>query len=695
MMSEDRPTIPTGVAAEKAYLTDGQQRYRVDSRLGSGGFGAVFKCFHEQTGAWVAVKRLQIAGGDASRLMQEATLIGQVESEHVAKPRACFYDQASGLLYLVSDLATEGDLSVYLRERSGPLPPAEAIELALGIATGVAAIHRHRILHRDIKPANIYIYRRDNRIVPRLGDFGLARTEASLSIAEFASPGYSAPEHLAFEGSGVESDLFSLGMVLYEVLTGTRASKAVDLPGYVAWLKELQARGLERPSLRRPALAAFPQLDELIAQLTAWDRALRRQISADDVAGRLQRTLREAGGVPKAEPAAELTPTAATVTRRGITAVRLPALKTAAVAAFIVALIIAARVGVRMGSRSDTAPSATNSKVGSVTEAPAPTPPPQAAMGRGRQTMQSPPAPAPLVEPLSAEPSSVPRAASVPATSAASVAVVPDASTPAPPGLIPIAAAAPDSRQLVAPRDSSDRGGIISMDGRPSVSGAVFAGDWNGYLDDPAGRPSRIEVRLRLRVPVDRAMNGDITVDAGRCTGTWVAAETTGSRAWFDQRLQGTDCLTGVRVRADLVADHLQIQMVTAAGQRLWSGVLARGAVVSSVGDSAGALPPWAFGSFLSGRGCFVHDRSCRITIRNINDVDFAIWPPIEGMVRPDQVARATKHYVCSWETSYQRLNCVLENSRRWVFDVAETEVGIQLISSDRTFRLAFTRDKN
>jgi serine/threonine protein kinase len=289
MSSPDARTTPVdGGSPDQTYLVDGQQRYRVDARLGAGGFGAVFKCWHEQTATWVAIKRVHVTDGTLGSLAHEATLLGLVDSEYVAKPRASFVDSANSLLYLVSDLADEGDLGQYLRTRPTPLPIMEAVELALGIARGLAALHAREIVHRDLKPANVLIFRRDGRVLPKLADFGLARTESSLSVADFVSPGYSAPEQLAFERAGADSDRFSFGLLLYQLLTGSEATEARDITSYATWLRELKAQPLPLPSTCRPELRDWPPLDTLVRELTQFDRSARQRIQTNSIVTTLQ-----------------------------------------------------------------------------------------------------------------------------------------------------------------------------------------------------------------------------------------------------------------------------------------------------------------------------------------------------------------------------------------------------------------------
>jgi serine/threonine protein kinase len=705
--TDERPTSSND-SPDKSYLIDGQQRYRVEGRLGAGAFGAVFKCFHEQTSSWVAIKRLQIDEGEASRLVQEATLLGRVESDFVAKPRSCFYDHANSLLYIVSDLATEGDLGRYLREQPGALPLGEAVRLARGIANGIAAIHAERILHRDIKPANVLLYRRDNEIFPRLGDFGLARTAATLSVAEFASPGYSAPEHLAFEGTGMESDLFSFGMVLFELLTGSRASEAADLTEYAAWLRALRDTPIEKPSRRRPAIAGYPELDELTLQLLDWDRTRRRRLTAHDVVSTLRSVATRIGGDTQREAPV------------GSGRVRRLLIRTAAVASFVAALVGAQWFGAKLGSRTGTpsppanagspaqSPGTAVSAVSRTDDRPPPSRP------RADSTVPGASTNVPTQSAVSASPTASPAASgpgvsTEPAAPVASVPMAASASGVAPPPLpiAPLSQPASGSGQstvgtIAAPPNQTpgdgggtdrrapavpDRGAIISMDGRPGVTDG-FAGAWAGHLDDPNSRPSRIRIGVNLRVPADRAMNGAVDVDDGRCRGTWTAVESTGREVWFDQRLQGAACQAATRVRASLIAEELRLTMLSQEGRLLWSGTLTRGGDAATTAARTSTLPPWALGVF-RGENCLLPQRRCVLTIKGVTDITFERWTVAAevGLRNP-----GVRTYKCQWELAYQRLSCQLDDPRPIAFDVGESATGLLLTSLDRTTRLALTR---
>ena len=252
--------------------------YDLIRRMGSGGFGVVFEARHRQTGLLYAVKRIELSDEDAERYRNEALYPARIASDsaHVLGVHSFFHDPAADVFYLVTELIPHGDLRTFLVQQPKPLPLPLAMQVGAGIAKGLAAIHAQGIVHRDLKPANVLMDRKDGQWVPKIADFGLARSTRSVSLGEFASSGYAAPEQLDLLSDlplGPEADLFSFGMVLYELLTGESASRATDLREYGRWLA---ARRLPpSPSAVRPELAQWPAVERLVASLLVFDRAQR------------------------------------------------------------------------------------------------------------------------------------------------------------------------------------------------------------------------------------------------------------------------------------------------------------------------------------------------------------------------------------------------------------------------------------
>jgi predicted Ser/Thr protein kinase len=269
-------------------------RYRVVTLLGRGGMGVVYLADDLRLGHPVALKFLPaILASDPRRLQQFHDEVRH--SRQISHSNVCdVYDigDVDGHLFLSMEYVEGRDLAAVLRdaaaEGSGAarLPEAEAVDLARQICAGLAAVHASGVLHRDLKPANIMI---TNEGVARLLDFGIAMSgeeQAADRITE-GTPAYMAPEQLVERQVSVRSDIYALGLVMYELFTGRRLFEAKTL-------EELTADQAALPSRVPPDLAVVsPRLREVVLQCLDRDPA-RRPESAAAVAGRLQVELLDA-----------------------------------------------------------------------------------------------------------------------------------------------------------------------------------------------------------------------------------------------------------------------------------------------------------------------------------------------------------------------------------------------------------------
>lgn len=203
----------------------------IEDELGTGGMGAVYKATDLRTGAHVAVKvpHSFLARDPVylERLRREASIAARVRSPRVAL--VTDFGEHDGMPYLVMEFVPGETLSDQLH-REGAMPAHEALGVALEVARALEEAHAEGIVHRDLKPQNI---RRTHRGDVKVLDFGIARMEGQrgLTVAGsvVGSPEYLAPERA--EGAGdIRSDLYSLGVVLYEMLTGR-----VPFEGTTAW----------------------------------------------------------------------------------------------------------------------------------------------------------------------------------------------------------------------------------------------------------------------------------------------------------------------------------------------------------------------------------------------------------------------------------------------------------------------------
>ncbi len=195
-------------------------RYLLDEQIGSGGMGTVYRATDLRTGAHVAVKipHTFLASDKVyvERLKREAQIAASIHSPRVA--RVTDFAEHDGQPYLVMEYVP-GETISDLIDRRGAIEPVEALHITLEVARALDAAHQRGITHRDLKPQNIRIDDADIRVL----DFGIARLEGQKGLTSagqlIGSPEYLAPERA--EGLGdIRSDIYSLGVVLYQMLAG-------------------------------------------------------------------------------------------------------------------------------------------------------------------------------------------------------------------------------------------------------------------------------------------------------------------------------------------------------------------------------------------------------------------------------------------------------------------------------------------
>jgi len=221
--SPQRP--PSSHGDDRRFLpgTVLDRRYRIVTPLGRGGMGEVYRADDMKLGQAVALKFLPRAleqdAGRLALLMDEVKLARQVSHPNVC--RVWDVGEADGLHFVAMEYIDGEDLGSLLR-RIGRLPEERGVQIAREICAGLAAIHDQGVLHRDLKPSNVML---DGRGRVRITDFGLATLAAAAAgdRSRAGTPAYMAPEQLASGTVSVRSDLFALGLLLYEVFTGRYA----------------------------------------------------------------------------------------------------------------------------------------------------------------------------------------------------------------------------------------------------------------------------------------------------------------------------------------------------------------------------------------------------------------------------------------------------------------------------------------
>ncbi|HLW98799.1 MAG TPA: serine/threonine-protein kinase [Candidatus Acidoferrales bacterium] len=279
-------------------------RYRIVSALGRGGMGEVYRAEDITLQQEIALKFLpaELTNDPAAleRFHREVRIARQVSHPNVC--RVFDIGVSDGASFITMEYVDGEDLSSLIR-RIGRFPQDKGLEIARQICAGLAAAHEQGLLHRDLKPANVML---DGRGRVRVTDFGLATLAAEAHGADVRSgtPAYMAPEQLAGTGVTLKSDIYALGLVLYEIFTGKRAFDAPtvaelnrvresSVPASPTTLvKELDPlierviqRCLEKDPERRPAsalqvAAALPGGNPLAAALAAGELPSPEMVAA-------------------------------------------------------------------------------------------------------------------------------------------------------------------------------------------------------------------------------------------------------------------------------------------------------------------------------------------------------------------------------------------------------------------------------
>ncbi len=293
------------MAGLERELVSGQMvgEYRIESKIGEGGFGSVYRAVHPLIGKTAAVKVLsrQYSSNPlvVSRFVAEARVVNQIRHRNIIDIFA-FGALDDGRQYFVMELLDGMPLDQYLNEVKGRLTPEEAIPILRGIGRALDAAHAAGVFHRDLKPANIFLsFDEDGQPFPKLLDFGIAKLASgragNASDAKtrtgtpLGTPYYMSPEQCRGKSIDHRTDIYSFGVLCHELLTGVVPFDGEDV------MELLMKQTSAPPPPMSSACRAVPRLlDAPVLQMLAKDPAAR-PASAGAAVEALARAAKEAG----------------------------------------------------------------------------------------------------------------------------------------------------------------------------------------------------------------------------------------------------------------------------------------------------------------------------------------------------------------------------------------------------------------
>jgi eukaryotic-like serine/threonine-protein kinase len=291
-------------------------KYRIVRLIGDGGMGVVYEARHEVLGSSVALKFLHAdlakRPGLTQRFLQEARVSATIQSAHVC--HVTDVDTAQdGTPYLVMELLAGQALQAML-DRQGRLPVDQAVDFALQTLAGLEAAHASGVVHRDLKPDNVFVTPTGGGPLLKLIDFGIAKLRASSEFSKgltragvvMGTPEYMAPEQLiSAHTTDHRADIYSLGVILFEMLAGCRPADGDDAEIIVASVQAGRVRNLRElvPGLSEGLVAlveraTLPEREQRFESASAMRLTLAQFAGQLSHAGRLAATAEPLAPMP-------------------------------------------------------------------------------------------------------------------------------------------------------------------------------------------------------------------------------------------------------------------------------------------------------------------------------------------------------------------------------------------------------------
>ncbi len=276
----DKTMTLGGIPAEFSRLRVFAGRYEIIELLGQGGMGMIFRVYDQKSRDEIAVKILnpEISADEATidRFRDELKLARRISHKNIC--RMFDLSEAGGTFYIAMEYVPGESLKSVIR-MTGALTPGAAVNIARQVAEGLAEAHRLGVVHRDLKPSNIMVDRNGTAVIM---DFGIARTLGPGADAEegatLGTPEYMSPEQAEGRPADERSDIYGLGIVLFEMLTGTAPFEADTPSGFALKQKS------EKPPDPRDINPDVPErLSRLVLRCLEKDREKRPQSASEMV----------------------------------------------------------------------------------------------------------------------------------------------------------------------------------------------------------------------------------------------------------------------------------------------------------------------------------------------------------------------------------------------------------------------------